>query len=106
MSKTIQVRVDEELKNSADALFSSLGLDTSTAIRTFLIASIEAGGIPFALRKESWEEREMRLQAAVAYREAGGKFLSKEESLVNIQAAIERGRAKRNSTQWDVADGA
>lgn len=35
MSKTIQVRVDDFLKQSADELFNSLGLDTSTAIRIF-----------------------------------------------------------------------
>ena len=49
MSKTIQVRVDDQLKESADILFSSLGLDTSTAIRIFLVASMNAGGIPFAV---------------------------------------------------------
>ena len=105
MAKTIQVRVDDHLKESADTLFSSLGLDTSTAIRMFLVASMEAGGIPFAVRKESWEERELRLQAAEAYREAGGNFLTKEESLANVRSAIERGRAKRNSSDWSISDG-
>jgi DNA-damage-inducible protein J len=46
MAKTIQVRVDDNLKDSADMLFASLGLDTSTAIRMFLVASMESGGIP------------------------------------------------------------
>lgn len=46
MAKTIQVRVDDDLKDAADMLFASLGLDTSTAVRMFLIASMEAGGIP------------------------------------------------------------
>lgn len=31
----IQVRVNDELKAQADTLFSSLGLDTSTAVRIF-----------------------------------------------------------------------
>lgn len=31
----IQVRVEDTLKKDADALFSDLGLDTSTAIRIF-----------------------------------------------------------------------
>ena len=105
MSKTIQVRVNEQLKNSADELFSSLGLDTSTAIRMFLVASMEAGGIPFSIRKETWEERTLRLNAAVAYREAGGKFLTAEESLANMHAAMERGRTARGETQRSVADG-
>ena len=45
-----QVRVDDSLKESSDSLFSSLGLDTSTAIRMFLVASREISGIPFDIR--------------------------------------------------------
>lgn len=44
---TLQVRVDDLLKAKADSLFSSLGLDTSTAIRIFLSSSVENNGIPF-----------------------------------------------------------
>jgi len=106
MSKTIQVRVDEHLKDSVDELFSSLGLDTSTAIRMFLVASMEAGGIPFAVRKETWEERDQRLLASIARQKAGERFIPAEESLVNMRAAMERGRAARNEAHWSVADGA
>lgn len=44
---TLQVRVDDLLKSKADSLFSSLGLDTSTAIRIFLSSAVENKGIPF-----------------------------------------------------------
>lgn len=47
---TLQIHIDDTLKKQADALFSSLGLDTSTAIRIFLNASIENEGIPFAVQ--------------------------------------------------------
>ena len=47
---TIQVRVDDSTKMAADSLFSSLGLDTSTAVRMFLMASLENSGIPFPVR--------------------------------------------------------
>ena len=47
---TLQIRIDDTLKKQADALFSSLGLDTSTAIRIFLNASIENAGIPFSVK--------------------------------------------------------
>ena len=50
MSKTKQIRVDDYLKKTADNLFASLGLDTSTAIRMFLAISIENGGIPFEVK--------------------------------------------------------
>lgn len=47
---TLQIRVDDSLKQAADTLFTGLGLDTSTAVRIFLNASIENGGIPFSVR--------------------------------------------------------
>lgn len=47
---TLQIRIDDNLKKQADTLFSSLGLDTSTAIRIFLNASIENAGIPFSVQ--------------------------------------------------------
>lgn len=46
---TLQIRVDDSLKQNADSLFASLGLDTSTAVRMFLNAAIEYDGIPFEI---------------------------------------------------------
>lgn len=46
---TLQIRIDDTLKKDADELFSSLGLDISTAIRIFLNASVENAGIPFSV---------------------------------------------------------
>ena len=48
---TIQVRVDDGMKAAADALFESLGLDTSTAMRMFIAAAVDNRGIPFDVRK-------------------------------------------------------
>ena len=50
---TLQIRVDDSLKSQADSLFSSLGLDTSTAVRIFLNAAIEHDGIPFSVEHTS-----------------------------------------------------
>jgi DNA-damage-inducible protein J len=47
---TIQVRVDDGTKAAADSLFSSLGLDTSTAVRMFLVKALEYDGIPFTVK--------------------------------------------------------
>lgn len=43
----IQVRVEEELKQQADRLFTKLGIDTPTAVRLFLKQCIMRHGIPF-----------------------------------------------------------
>ncbi len=47
----IQVRIDEDIKRKADALFADLGLDTPTAIRIFLNQSIRREGLPFEVAK-------------------------------------------------------
>ena len=46
----LQVRVDDELKNQANAIYNELGLDISTAIRMFLKRSVLVGGFPFDMR--------------------------------------------------------
>ena len=50
MSKTLQIRVDDIMKKVAEELFTSLGLDTSTAIRIFLSIVIETGNLLFELK--------------------------------------------------------
>lgn len=52
----LQVRVNDELKAQADMLFSSLGFDTSTAVRIFLTAAVENNGLPFEVRHNSLPE--------------------------------------------------
>ena len=43
----INVRVDSELKKSAESLFSDLGLNMSTASTMFLKNAVSNEGIPF-----------------------------------------------------------
>lgn len=49
----IQMRIDDELKEQVTALYESLGLDTTTAIRMFFKASLESNGIPFEVRHKT-----------------------------------------------------
>ena len=46
----VQVRIDDNLKNSAVDLFSKLGIDLPTAIRIFLTRSVQVRGIPFPMQ--------------------------------------------------------
>lgn len=48
---TINVRVDEDVKKEASALFAELGLDMSTAINMFLYQAIAQDGLPFEVRR-------------------------------------------------------
>ncbi|MDR0983415.1 MAG: type II toxin-antitoxin system RelB/DinJ family antitoxin [Ruminococcus sp.] len=50
---TIQIRVDDNTKSAADNLFSSLGLDTETAVKIFLTASLNYDGIPFPIKHQT-----------------------------------------------------
>lgn len=50
MSSTIQVRVDDELKDKSDTLFKELGTDTTTAIRIFLKQAVANNGFPFEIK--------------------------------------------------------
>lgn len=47
MASTIQVRVDDDLKQDSDRLFKNLGTDTTTAIRMFLKKAVASNGFPF-----------------------------------------------------------
>ncbi len=49
----LQIRVDEELKNQANAIYNELGIDLSTAVRMFLKKSVLEGGIPFDTKVDS-----------------------------------------------------
>ena len=49
-TKTLNVRVDADLKAQAEHIFSELGLPTSTAITMFLKSVVRYGGLPFETR--------------------------------------------------------
>ncbi len=51
MSSTIQIRVDDELKQKSDMLFRELGTDTTTAVRMFLTQAVATNGFPFEIKK-------------------------------------------------------
>jgi DNA-damage-inducible protein J len=48
----INIRVDNAVKNKAQDIFSSLGMDMTTAINIFLRQAIRKNGIPFELITE------------------------------------------------------
>ena len=85
---TIQIRVDDGLKASADSLFASLGLDTSTAVRMFLAAALENGGIPFAIKRLGFRKPNADLREAMEdvrlERNLHGPFSTAEEAVASL----------------------
>ena len=48
----ISIRMDSELKAQAEALFSELGMNLSTAFNVFVRQSLRDGGIPFEIKMD------------------------------------------------------
>lgn len=48
----ISIRMDTDLKTRAEALFSELGMNLSTAFNIFVRQSLREGGIPFDIKLE------------------------------------------------------
>ena len=47
--QTLHMRIDSDLKNDADALFSQLGITTTDAVSIFLHQALIHGGFPFPI---------------------------------------------------------
>ena len=47
---TLNINTDSELKEKAQVIFTSLGLDISTAVNMFLKQAVNQEGIPFDVR--------------------------------------------------------
>ena len=44
---TLNIRIEENIKNKANKTFNKLGLDMSSAVKLFLHQSIKEDGLPF-----------------------------------------------------------
>ena len=86
----VQVRIDEELKDRATAIYDALGIDLSTAIRMFLKRSVMVNGVPFNMTLPKTDYKAER--AARALQELSNAAVengTSEMSLEEINAEIE-----------------
>lgn len=67
-TETLNVRVDAELKEQAEKIFSALGIPTSTAITMFLKSTVRCQGFPCELSVDPFysAENQARLQKSIA----------------------------------------
>ena len=56
MTTPTQIRIDTNIKRQANELFSSIGLDMSTAVNLFLYQCVLRGGLPFKVEKPQYNE--------------------------------------------------
>ncbi len=66
MKTNMNIKVDEEVRDAAKSLFSQMGLDMTTAVNMFLIASIREKGIPFPVTTVSKQMSEENAIAVLA----------------------------------------
>lgn len=89
----LQVRVDDELKNQAVAVFDDLGLDISTAIRMFLKKSIQEKGLPF---EATLDQTSIRLgQLVKEFQKHSEEIGTSEMTLEEINEIIRLAREER-----------
>lgn len=61
----MNIRIDADVKATAQELFSSLGMDLSTAVNIFIRQAIAYGGIPFTIQQPRFNaETEAAIQEA------------------------------------------
>ena len=95
-SSVMQVRIDDELKAQASAVYDELGLDLPTAIRMFLKRSVMVGGVPFSmtLPKQDYKaERAVRAMQSLS--DAAQKNGTAGMTLDEINAEIATARTDR-----------
>lgn len=91
----LQVRVDKETKKQASAIYASLGMDLSTAVRVFLRKSILIGGMPFEVSiGETRAQAMLSLQKMRDISEANG---NSEMTLEEINEEIAAARKERKT---------
>lgn len=85
----VQVRIDDELKAQATAIYDALGIDLSTAVRMFLKRSVMVNGVPFnmTLPKQDFKA-ERAARALKELSDAAALNGTAEMSLEEINAEI------------------
>jgi len=94
MKTILQIRIDDNLKKQASAVYESLGMDLSTAVRIFLMKSVSQNGLPFDLRNEK-KEKEV-LAAVKEMHQISKQNDNSEMTLDEINREINKSRKSKN----------
>lgn len=98
-SSVLQVRVEEELRSQAAAIYEDLGIDIQTAVRIFLKKTVREKGLPFnmTLAERKQTKADAAREAMRVMSEAAKKAGLSNMSLDEINAEIEAVRAERRA---------
>lgn len=83
-----QVRIDADIKTAATELFSSLGMDMSSAVNMFLHQCVLRGGLPFAVEMPRYSQRTLDAMAE-ARRISSDATIKGYSSMEDLKAALD-----------------
>ncbi len=83
-----QVRIDSTVKEQASALFSTLGMDLSSAVNIFLRQCILLGGLPFKVEVPHYNQETLEAMAE-ARRISRDPNVKGYSSIEELNAALE-----------------
>ena len=87
MSKTsMSIRLDSEVKEQAQQVFNSLGMDMTTAINIFLRQAIQYQGLPFDVRLDESRKLVEVLADLVQNRNMSQSFGSVSDLMEDLRA--------------------
>ena len=95
-ASVFQMRIDDELKREAAAIYEQLGIDLPTAVRIFLKRSVMVGGIPFGMTLPK-QNREISSAVQALYELSAGAVQNgtADMTLDEINAEISTSRMER-----------
>lgn len=65
MKVSVNIKMDEEIRDKSKELFNKLGLDMTTAVNMFLIQAIRQNQIPFQLKATTDEEEIEKIERII-----------------------------------------
>ena len=65
MKVSVNIKMDEEIRDKSKELFSKMGLDMTTAVNMFLIQAIRLNQIPFQIKATSEEEEIEKIERII-----------------------------------------
>ena len=65
MKVSVNIKMDEEIRDKSKELFSKMGLDMTTAVNMFLIQAIRQNQIPFQIKATSEQEEIEKIERII-----------------------------------------
>ena len=97
-SSLIQIRLDDDLKAEATALYEALGIDLPTAVRMFIKRSLMVKGIPFPMTpNEQQYKAESAIQAMQELSQAAAQNGTSHMTLDEINEEIQAARKESHT---------